>query len=176
MKIAIQTQTRRIEKGEPRIKWWRLADEKVEQDFRERVLSSIGEVVELEELEDWWIAIVEIFRKVGEEILGKSSGKKPNKSKETWWWSPNCREAIENKKKAKKTYDRSRTDENKEILKGAKEAAKTAVAQVRAVALQEMYENLESREGQKRIFKVAKERNKASKDMTAVKQIRDGNG
>ena len=176
MKIAMQTQTSRLEKGEPRIKWWRLADEEVEHEFRNRVLSSVGEVEELEEVEDWWKTISEIFRKAGEEILGKSSGKKPKKSKETWWWSPNCREAIEKKKNAKKTYDRCRTDDNKYILKRANKAAKKAVAQARAAALQGMYENLESREGQKRIFKVAKERNNESKDRTAVKQIRDENG
>ena len=82
------------------------------------------EVEELEEVEHWWIAISEIFRKAGEEVLGKSSGKKPKKSKETWWWSPNCMEAIEKKKNAKKTYDRCRTDENKEILKEANKTAK----------------------------------------------------
>ena len=68
MKIAMRTQTSQIETGEPRIKWWKLADEKVEHDFRNRVLSSIGEVEELEEIEDWWIAIREIFRKSGDDV------------------------------------------------------------------------------------------------------------
>ena len=42
MKIAMQTQFCRIEKGEPRIKWWRLGDEEVEQEFINKVLSRVG--------------------------------------------------------------------------------------------------------------------------------------
>ena len=61
-------------------------------------------------------------------------------------------------------------------MKEANKAAKKAVAESKAAALQDTYENLESREGQKRIFKIAKERNKASKDMTSIKQIKVKNG
>ncbi|XP_076041789.1 uncharacterized protein LOC143025675 [Oratosquilla oratoria] len=39
-----------------------------------------------------------------------------------------------------------------------------------------MYEELETKEGQKKIYKIAKERNRATKDLTLVKQIKDKNG
>ena len=62
------------------------------------------------------------------------------------------------------------------MLKDANKEAKRAVAQARAAALQDMYENLETKEGQKRIFKLAKERNRSKKDLTSIKQIKDKNG
>ena len=170
MEIVLHSRVSPIDRGEPKIKWWKLGEEEVGKEFKAKVLDRLREE---ENVEDWWKINSEIIRKTGEEILGKSSGRKPRNDKETWWWSTHCSEAIEKKKKAKKTYDRERTEENKATLKEASKGAKKAVAQAKAAALESMYENLESREGQKRIFKVAKERNKASKDITAVKQIKD---
>ena len=173
MKIVLCNRVSPIDRAEPKIKWWKLADEEIGKEFKDKVL---GRLMDAENVEDWWKINSEIIIKAGEETLGKSSGRKPRNNKESWWWSPQCSEAIEKKKNAKKTYDRERTEENKVILKEANKGAKKAVAQARAAALESMYENLESREGQKRIFKVAKERNKACKDITAVKQIKDRDG
>ncbi|XP_076029809.1 uncharacterized protein LOC143018335 [Oratosquilla oratoria] len=39
-----------------------------------------------------------------------------------------------------------------------------------------MYEELETKEGQRKIYKIAKERNRATKDLTLVKQIKDKRG
>ena len=61
-------------------------------------------------------------------------------------------------------------------MKEANKEAKKAVAQARAAAMHDMYEDLETKEGQKRIFKLAKERNKLTKDLTSIKQIKDKNG
>ena len=117
----------------------------------------------------------ETIKRTAEEVLGKSSGKKPRNGKESWWWSSNCKEKIEKKKEMKKAYDKERTEERKAMLKDANKEAKRAVAQAHAAALQDMYENLETKEGQKRIFKLAKERNRSTKDLTSIKQMKGKN-
>ena len=55
----------------------------------------------------------------------------------------------------------------------AKKEAKATVARAKAEGLNEMYEKLETSEGQKRIYKIAKSRNRATKDLTHFKQIKD---
>ena len=50
------------------------------------------------------------------------------------------------------------------------------MAQAQEASLQETYEELETREGQKKIFKIAKARNKTTKDITHIKQIKNEEG
>ena len=57
-----------------------------------------------------------------------------------------------------------------------KKDAKKAVAKTKAIAMDELYEKLETSEGQKSIYKIVKSRDKASKDMTHIRQIKDKNG
>ena len=42
--------------------------------------------------------------------------------------------------------------------------------------MNEIYEELETPEGEKKIYRIAKARNKATKDFTHIKQIKDENG
>ena len=70
-----------------------------------------------------------------------------------------------------KAYDKERTEERKALLKEENKEANRVVAQARAAALQDMYEELETKEGQKRISKLAKERNISTMDLTSIKQI-----
>lgn len=57
------------------------------------------------------------------------------------------------------------------MLKEANKEAKRAVTQAHAAVLQDMYKELKTKEGQKRIFKLAKERNKLTKNLTGIRQI-----
>ena len=50
------------------------------------------------------------------------------------------------------------------------------MAQAKAIAMREIYGELETRNGQKKIYRLAKRRNKATKDFTQIKQIKDGDG
>ena len=80
------------------------------------------------------------------------------------------------KRNAKKKYDETGTDEDKERNRVAKKEAKVAVAQAKQQAMDSVYEELETKEGQKKIYKIAKGRNKATKDITHIKQIKNEDG
>jgi hypothetical protein len=62
------------------------------------------------------------------------------------------------------------TIENKDAYKLAKKEAKRSVAQAKAKNLEELYR--ETPEGEKNLYRLAKERGKASKDFTHIKQIK----
>ncbi|XP_064099435.1 uncharacterized protein LOC135210473 [Macrobrachium nipponense] len=114
--------------------------------------------------------------KIAEELLGKTSGRGPPNEKESWWWNPNTQDKIKKKKEAGVAYDRNQSEENRIAWKTANKEATMAVVEAKAIAMDKLYENLETAEGQKRIHKIAKTRDKSSKDLTHIKQIKDKNG
>ena len=61
-------------------------------------------------------------------------------------------------------------------MENGKERGKKTVARAKAEGLNELYEKLETSEGQKMIYKMAKSRDRATKDLTHIKQIKDRNG
>ncbi|XP_068250768.1 uncharacterized protein [Palaemon carinicauda] len=73
------------------------------------------------------------------------------------------------KRHAKKRYDETGTAEDKERSRLTKKEAKVAVGQSKQQGLDNGYEDLDTKEGQKKIYKIDKGRNKATKDITYIK-------
>ena len=163
-------------KGIPKIKWWKLEKEEnveLRARFKENVLR---EIRLKDEVNEWWEFNSKVFLRHGEEILGKTTGKGPPEDKETWWWSEDTQEKIRKKKESNKNYDLHRTEENKQARKEANKVAKKEVARAKATAMNDLYESMETPEGQRNIYRIAKARNKATKDLTHIIQIKDRNG
>ena len=158
---------------EPKIKWWRLKDTELRAVFKERVLA---EIRVYEDVQVWWTENSEVILRIGEEVLGKSSGRKPPNDKESWWWNEEVQEWVRNKKAAKKKADLSGLEQDKVDYKQAKKEASRAVAKAKAETLNEVYEELETPEGEKKILRIAKARDAASKDLSQIRQIKDNNG
>ena len=83
---------------------------------------------------------------------------------------------IKAKTVAKKIWETSRRQEDKVIYRQANKAAKKAVETNKALAMNELYEELETPEGERKIFRIAKARDKASKDFSHIKQIKNEHG
>ena len=174
--FAIRKGTRGKRQSNPKIKWWEL--EKAENvELRSRFKTSVLREIKLEDdVNDWWKTNSRVILRHGEEILGKTSGKGPPKDKESWWWNEETQEKIKKKKESQKNYDKHRTEENQITSKEANKAAKQQVARAKAAAFNDLYENVDTPEGQRNIHRIAKARNKATKDLTHIKQIKDRNG
>ena len=110
-----------------------------------------------------------------EKILGETSGY-VWKDKETWWWNENVQDSVQRKKAAKKQWERMQHDKYREEYRERNKEVKRAVAQAREEACQEIYEGLESREGQDKVYSLARSRNKATKDINKMKQIKGEDG
>ena len=95
---------------------------------------------------------------------------------ETWWWNDKVQKVIKVKKVANKIWDASRRQEDKDRYRQANKAAKKAVATTKALAINELYEELETPEGERKIFRLAKARDKATKDFSHMKQIKNEHG
>ena len=65
-------------------------------------------------------------------------------------------EVIKAKTVAKKICETSRRQEDKDIYRQSNKAANKAVATNKALAMNELYEELETPEGERKIFRIAK--------------------
>ena len=177
--VVTDWEMRQIEKSkadhtQPKIKWWRLTKDEVKrQEFKEIVLR---EARSPEGVQEWWNHNSNVIKRVGKEVLGETSGKRPPGDKESWWWNEDVQEVVKAKKVAKKAWDKYSQQGDRERYDRHKKDAKKTVAQAKAQALNEIYEELETPEGEKKIYRIAKARNKATKDFTHIKQIKDENG
>ena len=93
--------------------------------------------------------------------------------KETWWWNEDVQESIQTKKLAKRTLDKDNSEENKAAYKTAKKEAKRNVAIAKARAYGHLYADMDTTEVQKKVLRMAKEREKNSKDIYQSKVIKD---
>ena len=116
------------------------------------------------------------MRESAEEILGRTSGKCAPADKETWWWNEEVQAAIKTKKTLRRIWDRTGDQADKQRYKRAKVDARRKVAQAKSRAWDDLYEELESPRGRKSLFQLAKHRNKGSKDLTRIKQMKNGQG
>ena len=154
--IIIWTKWRKAPKLVKRIKWWKLKDSKVNNKFKMEVIES-GKLGGQED----WQRIAEMIPSIAKRELGETSGNVSLAGRrETWWWNRKVQENLTDKKKAKKALDTIRDDASKLKIKLRKEVTKA-----RNKAYEELYEKLETKEAENKVFKIAKQRNRQSKDV-----------
>ena len=86
------------------------------------------------------------------------------------------REGGEGKGGQTKEWKRTGEDDDRNEYKRAKGAAKKVVARVKAEAIEELYANLETSEGQKDIYRIAAARDRAGKDIGQMRTIKNATG
>ncbi|XP_033097631.1 uncharacterized protein LOC117101709 [Anneissia japonica] len=95
---------------------------------------------------------------------------------ETWWWNVEVQDSIKRKTLAKKNWDYLRDEESKMIYKEARRETKRAVAKAKENAYEELYERLNTKEEEKDLYRLAKQRDRAAKDVQQVRTIKNVNG
>ena len=103
--------------------------------------------------------------------FGKQKG-----DRETWWWNEEVQKSIKEKKEGKKAWDKTRNENTKKIYKENKSKAKKAVAMAKGRAYDNLYARLETKEGEKELYRLARQRDRAGKDVQHVRVIKDKNG
>ena len=126
-------------------------------------------------LPDEWDKTAEMLRKATETVLGVTFGKRKG-DRETWWWNEEVQESIKEKKEAKKAWGKIRDENTKKIYKEKESKAKNGVAMAKGRAYDNLYARLETKEGEKELYRLARQRNRAGKDVQHVRVIKDENG
>ena len=129
------TRQRRAE-GRKQIRWWKLKHEKAKENFMRYVVDilSYGIEVMTTNVDEWWEETARQIRTCGEEICGRSSGKKKPRL-ESWWLNEETEKAVKEKKDRLKTWKRTSAESDRKEYKLAKATAKKVVARVKAEAI-----------------------------------------
>ena len=123
-----------------------------------------------------WNKIKEILISTAKEKLGQTSWKGAYNEKESLWWNKDTRRAITAKEKAFKAYQKDKSEEQHCAYKEANKAAKRAVAMAKEEAYEELYTKLDTREGAKIIYKLARSRDRRSRDISDIAYVKDEDG
>ncbi|KAK3514285.1 hypothetical protein QTP70_012904 [Hemibagrus guttatus] len=157
---------------EKKTKWWKLKKEECCEEFRQKLRQALGGQVVLP---DDWETTEEVIRETGRKVLGVSSGRR-KEDKETWWWNEEVQDSIQRKRLAKKKWDMDRTEENRQEYKELQRRVKREVSKAKQKAYDELYTRLDTREGEKDLYRLARQRDRDGKDVQQVRVIKDRDG
>ncbi|KAK3508381.1 hypothetical protein QTP70_025787 [Hemibagrus guttatus] len=157
---------------EKKTKWWKLKKEECCEEFRQKLRQALGGQVVLP---DDWETTAEVIRETGRKVLGVSSGRR-KEDKETWWWNEEVQDSIQRKRLAKKKWDMDRTEENRQEYKELQRRVKREVSKAKQKAYEELYTRLDTREGEKDLYRLARQRDQDGKDVQQVRVIKDRDG
>ncbi|KAK3561987.1 hypothetical protein QTP86_022733, partial [Hemibagrus guttatus] len=147
-------------KVEKKTKWWKLKKEECCEEFRQKLRQALGGQVVLP---DDWETTAEVIRETGRKVLGVSSGRR-KEDKETWCWNEELQDSIQRKRLAKKKWDMDRTEENRQEYKELQCRVKREVSKAKQKAYDELYTRLDTREGEKDLYRLARQRDRDGKD------------
>ncbi|KAK3559015.1 hypothetical protein QTP86_000017 [Hemibagrus guttatus] len=157
---------------EKKTKWWKLKKEECCEEFRQKLRQALGGQVVLP---DDWETTAEVIRETGRKVLGVSSGRR-KEDKETWWWNEEVQDSVQRKRLAKKKWDMDRTEENRQEYKELQRRVKREVSKAKQKAYEELYTRLDTREGEKDLYRLARQRDRDGKDVQQVRVIKDRDG
>ncbi|PHT38343.1 DNA-directed RNA polymerase II subunit 1 [Capsicum baccatum] len=109
------------------------------------------------------------------EILGVSRGRAGHR-KGDWWWNEEVKKKVEIKEGAYIKLSESKYEEekrvNREVYKVTRKEAKLAVMTAKSVAFKSLYSRLEEKEGEKRLYRLAKVQKRKGHDLDQVRRFR----
>jgi hypothetical protein len=139
--------------------------------FRERVLKE-GPWHEGGDANSMWMKMITCIRKVALEEFGVTKGGK-RETKETWWWNEKVQNAIKKKKEYFRCMHLNRSVDNIEWYKVTKKTAKRAMSEARGQIYEGLYQQLGTKNGENDIYRMAKSRQRKTRDIIQVKYIKD---
>ncbi|KAI5102989.1 hypothetical protein C0J45_6570 [Silurus meridionalis] len=119
--------------------------------------------------------VMGVIREAARKVLGVTSGNR-KQDKETWWWNEEVQKSIRRKRLAKQKWDRESDEKSKQEYKEMRQQVKRDVTKAKEKTYEELYERLDTKEEEKDLYRLARQRDRAGKDVLQVRAIKDGEG
>ncbi|KAF7706916.1 hypothetical protein HF521_018134, partial [Silurus meridionalis] len=85
-------------------------------------------------------------------------------------------ESIRGKRLEKQNWDRQSDKKSRQENKEMQQQVKRDVVKAKEKAYEKLYERLNTKEGEKDLYRLARQKNRAGKDVLQVRAIKDGDG
>ena len=123
--MQFSTRKRRRKKFEPRVRVWKLKEEKTCEEYQSMVKDKVAEAEwKCTYVNEHWQQMKNIMMDTEQVTCGLSKG--TCRHKETWWWNKEVAEAVKEKKKK---YANWRKEQEAPLKQGlADRMAKTAIS------------------------------------------------
>ena len=121
-----------------------------------------------------WNKMADCIRHVAKEELGESKGMTPP-GKDISWWNEEVKRTIKNKWICYRNLGKNRNTVSFENYKLAKKEANKAMKEARAKVYQDLYDRLDSKDGENDIYRIARMREKKTRDLGTIICIKDHN-
>ena len=118
-----------------------------------------------------WDMATKCIKNIAKGVLGESKGI-GILGKETWWWNEQVQATIKLKRTNYKIWQKARDEESLKKYRDAKKEAEKAVSNAKLKAYDNFYNKLDMKDGEKDIYKLAKLRERKTKDFNYIKCVK----
>lgn len=169
MKIMPLKMQKEERTGPARTKWWK---------FKEKEAAVISKIVlpSIINVEDTWRELAESIAKAARVELGVTKPGRRKIDKMTWLWTEDVKDKVREKKRRYHEFLAEKTPVNRDSYRVARNAAKKAIAAAKAAHLDDLYTKLDTRDGERAIYRLAKSRCKRTADIEHFYGVNDENG
>ena len=127
-------------------------------------------------MEESWNQIKNTIHKAASATLGDTKPSKRYINRDTWLWNDDVEMKVREKKRLYHKFLDDKTPGNWQIYKNANREAKKAVAVTRANHYKNLYDKLDTRDGERDLYRLAKSRDERTQDIEHFCCVNDKNG
>jgi hypothetical protein len=172
--LIIQGKRKTKRKFVPKLRVWKLKESSERARFADLLKAKSNEISETAGVDGKWTSMRNIWLNATEEVCGWTKG--PARHKETWWWNEDVANKTREKKKCYKEWRRTRAEKERTTYKEAKKNARKAVAEAKELKRVEFASELDTEDGKRNVFRIAKQMAKERQDVVGGNCLKNGEG